>query len=516
MPRLARKWERIDRLVGPLFRAKNRRPFWEALEHGLINEEPLDNFDEWRALWRCLWLGTMFPNEGQPQQLLKTHRRVRQSRGRSTDDDELLYQWCRLGLAYNSKERRQYETLYLSLDWDRLPAWPFLRALRLLIAVTHNKRAEVKAALAKGVGTPFLSEDRAQYLRILAEHFHSRGQARRALRLYEKASQILGNEAGIFAGIQHASMLALTALTAMRARQPIDECTRWLEKAEAVNPCFSPPIQRIRMAMYRAILLYKKGQPVEARACAKRIIRFVRSKAAYRLPFASFELNAWATKLSCEIDLARPAAAKNCVRAASKVLRRCDTPKHHGIFHLMRGALFGAHAGRGAAKRALAELDRAEEFFHKLGDRFELGLSEVYLARGEIFEKIENAQAALECATRISPLPNAFLDDACLELKSRILLSPRLPNRHRLYEDILANLGRAWGPAPLFKVVANLYMYSWELGQDLEMTDYHLRQVHRMADHLEASTFHRLYMEHVAKPVFQRAIKKTFGFNGAT
>jgi len=511
------KWERIASRVEPLLLGKDRRRFWGALKQSLLLEEPLDRQDEWRALWHAVVVTTWFPNTSIGFDLLDAHEAAQRQRGRFVEGDELHYRVFRLGISYNLKDRETYLKEYEAIEWDRLPDWPLFRALRLRIAVTRNRKAEVHAVLRRGTGSPLLPEDRARYLRIMADHFAtSAGCIRRGGILADRAADICAQYATFDAQVSWARNVALSARTLVGTCEPIDLLLKKLKLARDTVAKYrlDPEIALITTGL--AKLLIEKGQYDQARELGREGLALLRrgvTKTSRSL-IASFEFEAqFSVFLRCAICLGDASAAAKCVRSAERLLCYCNTPKYEGGYHLMKGEALSLTSKPEAAARAFEEFDRAEASFRRVGDGFESGINQVNLARGRLYEKLKQSQLALQCAEKVVIPSDLLLAGACLELKSRILLSPDLPNRHRLYEDILANLGQAWGPAPLFKVVANLYMYSWELGDDLEMTDYHLKQVNRMANHLDEPTFQRLYTEHVTKPVFRRALEKTFGLS---
>lgn len=148
-----------------------------------------------------------------------------------------------------------------------------------------------------------------------------------------------------------------------------------------------------------------------------------------------------------------------------------------------------------------------------------MGLAIVNLRRGEVNLKQEKAEEALQnvalCLEQQRERPRDCLQSDCLLLKSKILLSKNVPRPDRLYEEVLGGLGLARNPITLFKVVANLYLYSWELDDHLDLMHQHLQQVNRMSSVLDRPTFERLYTEHVTRHVAARAMERTFKVTSA-
>ena len=75
---------------------------------------------------------------------------------------------------------------------------------------------------------------------------------------------------------------------------------------------------------------------------------------------------------------------------------------------------------------------------------------------------------------------------------------------------MLRNLGSVREPAYLFKVLANLYIYSWDLEDGLELTDVHLKQIEKLREKLSPEIFERLYRAFVTERVLAR-FRSRFG-----
>jgi len=169
------------------------------------------------------------------------------------------------------------------------------------------------------------------------------------------------------------------------------------------------------------------------------------------------------------------------------------------------------------ANRAAHHFAQAERGFLAFGDGDLPGLSLLSYYRGLLHVQRRDTRAALAEACRSLDLAkrHGFLParSASLLLKSQLLLQEEVPGADRLYEEVLRDLGSVEDRVVLFKVIANLYLYSWELNEHLELTDSHLRQIHRMADLLDEETFRCLYQRYVALPVARRTLARAFGIN---
>jgi hypothetical protein len=164
---------------------------------------------------------------------------------------------------------------------------------------------------------------------------------------------------------------------------------------------------------------------------------------------------------------------------------------------------------------AFEEFDKAEAVFRSLGDGDLIGMAKVNLYRGLLHLRLRDVREALSQATQCAAAAAAVrfqpLRSACLLFKSQLLLEQEVPQSEHLYEEILGNLGALHTPEMLFKVVSNLYLYSWELDDQLDLTDYHMRQISKMAEILDRQTFDRLYTTLVVRRVAQRWMARALG-----
>ena len=78
------------------------------------------------------------------------------------------------------------------------------------------------------------------------------------------------------------------------------------------------------------------------------------------------------------------------------------------------------------------------------------------------------------------------------------------PDRESHYEFILQKLGNVWDPVALFKIIANLYLYSWELGSNVEITATHLKQLDRLRERIPPTQYAHLYKELITDRVMAR------------
>jgi len=144
----------------------------------------------------------------------------------------------------------------------------------------------------------------------------------------------------------------------------------------------------------------------------------------------------------------------------------------------------------------------------------------VKLFRGQLHlqqHNVKEALAQLSAGDKLihEKLLRADVRTDALLLKSRMLLERDVPCTDQFYEDVLGSLGAVHSPVKRFQIVSNLYLYSWDLDNQLDLTDYHLRQLNQMSEVLDRPVFENLYHRHVTRRVARRALVGTFGVDAA-
>jgi len=209
----------------------------------------------------------------------------------------------------------------------------------------------------------------------------------------------------------------------------------------------------------------------------------------------------------CSLALNRLRQSRKLLSRAAAMIKNYPLASWQGYLHLLRGDLnreSGTPAGYRAARRCYRI---AEKFFRNNYSEHEWWLCQLHLSRAALYLKEKNIDEVLRQASLGMDLGKngsyPHLQAEVLLLKSFLLLEKEAP-RAELYETILRNLGVVKEPVVLFKILANLYIYSWDLGDQLELTDLHLKQIERLRENIPARLYQRLYQTYVTERVVAR------------
>jgi len=215
----------------------------------------------------------------------------------------------------------------------------------------------------------------------------------------------------------------------------------------------------------------------------------------------------------CAIALNRQDQAELLLSRASVLIRRCPLPGLFGYLFMLQGSLSAERGSNSGIRRASLLYKKAEGWFRREGGSYQWWASQLSFHRGALFQKLgkvdevlREAQRVMEHSRHHSPSDSQTFN---LLLKSSLLLNREAP-RPELYETVLRQLGVVKDPIFLFKILANLYIYSWDLGDQLDLTDLHLKQLHKLREHLSPAIYERLYHTYVTARVVAR-FRERFG-----
>lgn len=216
----------------------------------------------------------------------------------------------------------------------------------------------------------------------------------------------------------------------------------------------------------------------------------------------------------CALKLGSLSQARRLISRARPLARACPYPALRGFLLLLRGDLQRESGTPAGFRKARALYASAEKIFNGFGTGQKWWLGLVYLSRGTLYLKEKNIAEALRHSSMSLELGlkdrAADIQAESLLLKSHLLLHEEAP-RLDIYEGILRQLGLVRDPVVMFKILANLYIYSWDLDEHIELTDLHLKQLSGLKEVLPRETYDSLYRVHVTERVVARFRRR---FNG--
>ncbi len=399
-----------------------------------------------------------------------------------------------------------------SVSWSRLGGIGWVENLRLALALrTHEHSRVLECLRSKAHLTNY---DMACRLCLLARHYFLRGHLSRGLGLIRSAYRRLAKDESCDAELRRTECCGLQGMIALQEG-----------KLDLAEDLFRTTIRMAtelkheqQIAYYRqelAVSYSRRGDFDEARALMCDLLDHLNATEprsdAQRVRRAAIEISA----AQMALDRGDVEAARQHYRVAHEAFAATTEPVIQGHLALLRARLL-KEEGAARLPHALAEFQAAEHLFGGFGDGLILGLFRVSLHRahallrfGELDAAMTDVLRCLEYARERRYFPARA---AGLLLKTQLLLQKQGGAKvDSMYEEVLRGLGAIANPRILFRVVANLYLHTWDRQDDLELTQYHLDQLHELKRFFDARSYERLYTRYVTMPVLHRALAEGFG-----
>jgi tetratricopeptide (TPR) repeat protein len=385
--------------------------------------------------------------------------------------------------------------------------------IRLLAALRANKRSHIVEAIRgrRDCGSHY---DRGNCLRILGRWFLQQGSFPRALGFFQAALREYTQDDAMDARLKELAIRGTLGSMAFYDGRFTDAkalLSRAIREAAALRHPFYEYSFRLEIAKLHIL----NGEPARSREVLEDSLDRLaqrRNTAPIDL-FLHIGLLIWAGEAALEMEDSRH--AREYARRASVLLQQEDHSRLRANLHVLR-ARIKSSGRRPLWNEALAELAEAERLHRSIGDGDRLWIhARVALERAKLHVHRRDLRAALASAVECMEMAQATqfvpMQARSLLLQSQLLLQQEMPGADRLYEEVLRSLGAVKDPVILFKVIANLYFYTWHLEGNLDLTDCHLKQIHKMAQVLDRKTFDELYERHVCRRVARRFFAHAFG-----
>lgn len=157
-----------------------------------------------------------------------------------------------------------------------------------------------------------------------------------------------------------------------------------------------------------------------------------------------------------------------------------------------------------------AIFQKAENAFSKLGKKGRHGKATTLLIKGEWLlqkKKYIPVTACIRSSFEIAKsLQNHHLVAHSILLESFLLIESDLDNKVDIYEGILCKIHTIRHPNLLFRILANLYIYSWEFPTQLNVTGLLIQNIRSLQTSIPKPIFRKLWKQYVSNKVFSRLL----------
>lgn len=518
------RWNRTEARIRRLAAAGRVGRVCRALHAALLEERPSSDGDELDLLYHATSLAAQYDRPRTALRWLRSHRLRRQGKAPLDPPLERAYEVLELNVHWIVKNERGARRILERLDWNEVPALSWAYHLRLAHAARRNREDEVLDLLRRPspaiVTYPDLRDphERGNRLRILGLFFFQRGEVPRSAGYARAALRAYRQDRTISSRLREIEVHGLLGRVAL-AGGDLTECERSLRRAMGLAARLRHRQWYNAFRLDFAYTLSEWGLYARAERHARAVARSSRA----RLGGATggiYRHQLLRSVIACghfAADQGDRSRAARYAASATRLFSSCPDRRFRGYLHLLRGRVRALGKTEAARARAETEFARAADCFGRLGSGDVIGRYRLLIYRADLRLKRRDVRGVLGEAIACMDLAreHRFLPakGGALLLKSQLLLQEEVPCADRLYEEVLRDLGSARNPVVLFRVIANLYLHSWDLGAQLDLTKRHMEQIHRLRSLLDPRTFHRLYSRHVMQPVARRMLEKTLGID---
>ncbi len=399
------------------------------------------------------------------------------------------------------------------VDWDRLHDFPVLLHYRAHTLFRIDGRVDEATRRLDEVS--FARDDflgRAHNFVIRVEHCSSTGSVEEAERMAQLANSHAVRVEGLIGRIFPCVVAGKLAMM-HTAVGDYGAAARNLESLESICDAYNLVQWRAQFVEQKASLLLASGRLDDARDLLRKDPlpiakkwRESESRIQHRLINRGFlwtELGEWTL---AERALAR---CSRSLKSSPDDFRTALVTRHRGRISIHRGHRGGLARGVALLRRAEGELRRLGPMARNMLVATLADLADAHLRRGHVGDSVECLR---ECLHLTDDLRDLGVKARCVLLKSYLLLERGYDHsREDLYEEVLRELGVIHSPVVLFETIANLYMFSWDLGERLDITELHHRQIQKLREALDDDVFADMYQKHVRCRVILRAKRKPHG-----
>lgn len=469
----------------------------------------------------CLYRATQFLAaygwQTEARALIADHQRTQTERGVTTNSS--VYSFLRASVNLGDSQHIQQYPVEIRGLFPHVRTYWWARNVGVNCAWRANLHEVVLDHLRRPVpdqGVSFRRSDfeRGDCLMNLGIHYYFRGNLARAASYFKAAVRALARDPSCDSRLKLVQSSGFTGRIALHEGK--------LDKAEGI---FSNAIQDLSTLRHQGTTLYflhhlaityaRRAEFLAAEEVVREILREATRFWGTKQARAAHISTAHATAAHFAIDQGDSENARRHFKLAKDAVRT-RTKATDPILSILQARILSLDLQEKNYAECLKEFASAWHTFENIGDGWLLGLYRVALYRGHVHLKYGNFNAALEDALRCLRFARERkffpAKSAGLLLKSQLLLQEKEGAIiDQLYEEVLQDLSSIRNPRVLFRVIANLYLHSWNRHGDLELTAYHMDQINRMREFLDSKSWDTLYNRYVVTPILHRTLADGFG-----
>lgn len=498
----------MDRIDRPLRDGKIEAA-WHTAE-GLLEIKPIGASCE-RLLLYLLPLTIHYGHPNKMAELIeKYNARLKSSTSAKPKDQTFLKAIKLVFTALTDQKNQRKITAQLeAIDWSKLTNNSILQTFRFNIeSHRQNKRSANEAIVCAKRSANHLY-DKALIAAALSKHEAKKNRLHNSLSIAKRSLKLLKTDNSLRAGFLSAQLLGHIGKISqaignlIQAEKSFCRMNKLLGKYRSFCPG-----QQYLGDLTRGVKTRSSSAPL-LRTLILKEIGSLSTKWAYqrkRLILAFFSLNELAIDRR---DFKESWSILNSIRKLLPTVNQDELAAYY-YRDLAKVLIYEGKKIKRKPSVVKQILLKAESTFSKLGRNGWHGKATTLLIKGEWLLQNRKYDSLMICIQQSSDIA-LLLQDHQLRayptlLKSFLLLNGDLKNRAELYKEIQSEIHTIRHPDILFRILSNLYLYSWELPDQLHTTSRLIKEIQALQTSFPKPLFQKLWKKHISTKVFSRLL----------
>ena len=396
-----------------------------------------------------------------------------------------------------------------AIDWSKLTNNSILQTFRFNIENHRQNRKSANEAIVCARRSANNFYDKALIAAALCKHEAKENRFYNSLSIAKRSLKLLKTDNSLRAGFLKAQLLGHIGKINQALGNLIlaEEYFYRMNKRLGQYRSFTPGQQYLGNLTYGAKT--RRTSPTLLRTLIIKEIRSLSTKWAYqrnRLIHAFFSLNALAIDRR---DFKESWSILNSIRRLLPTVNQDELTAYY-YRDLAKVLIYEGGGIKRNPGMVKAILLKAESSFSKLGKNGWHGKATTLLIKGEWLLQKKKYDSLMICIRQSSDMALLLQDHHLLAyptlLKSFLLLNSDLNNKVEIYKAIQSEIHTIRHPDLLFRILSNLYLYSWDLPDQLHTTSRLIKEIQALQTSFPKAIFQKLWKEHISSKVFSRLL----------
>ena len=409
----------------------------------------------------------------------------------------------------DQRNQREIAVQIEAVDWSKLTNNSILQTFRFNIESHRQNKKSANEAIVCASRSANNFYDKALIAAALCKHEAKENRFHSSLSIAKRSLKLLKTDNSLRGGFLKAQLLGHIG----KMHQALGNLIKTEEYFYRMNKLLGKYRSFAPGQQYLGNLTYgsknRRVPPTLLRTLILKEIQSLSTKWAYqrnRLIHAFFSLNDLAIGRR---DFKESWSILNSIRRLLPTVNQDELTAYY-YRDLAKVLIYEGEKIKRHPDMATRLLLKAESSFSKLGKTGWHGKATTLLIKGEWLLQKRKYDSLMVCIRQSSDMALLLKDHHLLAyptlLKSFLLLNSDLNNKGGIYNAIQSEIHTVRSPDLLFRILSNLYLYSWDLPDQLHTTSRLIKEIQALQTSFPKTIFQKLWKEHISSKVFSRLL----------